>query len=47
MPASDPALATVIDLNNGFATRTIKHFSGYSVVVDRSGDGGDNSFGAF
>ena len=31
---SDPSLATVIDASTGFATRTIKHFSGYNVIVD-------------
>jgi hypothetical protein len=45
--ASDPSLATVIDANNGFATRVIKHFSGYNVVVDRAGDGGDEGGASF
>ena len=36
--ATDPSVRTSIDGTNGFATRLIKHFSGYNVVVDRSGD---------
>lgn len=32
--ASDPSLVTQLDRPNGFAYRLIKHFSGYSVVVD-------------
>jgi hypothetical protein len=45
--AADPSLRTVIDAQNGFATRLIKHFSGYNVVVDRSGEGegGDEGTG--
>lgn len=31
---SDPSLATRLDPNNGFASRIIKHFSGYTVIAD-------------
>ncbi|MDF1503707.1 hypothetical protein [Roseisolibacter sp. H3M3-2] len=30
---------------NGFVYRRLKHFSGYTVVVDRAGGGEDNGFG--
>lgn len=31
---ADPSLTTVLDPNNGFAYRIIKHFSGYTVTAD-------------
>jgi hypothetical protein len=36
---SDAALTTLRDPNGMFVYRRLKHFSGYNVVVDRSGDG--------
>ena len=36
---ADASLKTILDATNGFAHRPIKHFSGYSVVVDRADDG--------
>jgi hypothetical protein len=44
---TDPTLATFRDPNTFFVYRRLKHFSGYNVVVDRSGDGEtlDGGFG--
>ena len=43
----DATMATKSSPNNGFVYRRLKHFSGYNVVVDRSGDEpiNDNGFG--
>jgi hypothetical protein len=43
--AMDPSLATRLDPNNGFVSRIIKHFSGYTITADRTGsDSTDYNF---
>jgi hypothetical protein len=37
--ATDPSLAAVLDPSNGKVTRAIKHFSGYTVVANRTSGG--------
>ena len=43
----DATMITKSNPNNGFVYRRLKHFSGYNVVVDRSGDGSDTSSTSF
>ncbi|MDF1503864.1 hypothetical protein [Roseisolibacter sp. H3M3-2] len=43
--ATDASLATYFSKNEMFVFRRLKHFSGYTVVVDRAGGGEDNGFG--
>jgi hypothetical protein len=40
----DASLLTSRDPGDQFVFRRLKHFSGYTVVVDRSGDGSDSGF---
>jgi hypothetical protein len=40
----DASLATYFSRNDLFVFRRLKHFSGYTVVVDRSSDGFDSGF---
>jgi hypothetical protein len=42
--AGDASLLTSRDPGDQFVFRRLKHFSGYTVVVDRSGDGSDSGF---
>ena len=39
---TDPTMQTRYEPQQGFVFRRLKHFSGYNVVVDRSGDSGDS-----
>ena len=43
----DASMVTKASPNNGFVYRRLKHFSGYNVVVDRSGEEPTDSSTAF